>query len=710
MSPAAQLNQVNSRPPLGTIEHWCQELILAQDLEQKLAPPAPPDATAASAWEQQTPARRLSGPSRPGLEVCTKSPKAPSAGALQRPAARARLLHTCLHHELQAAELFAWAILAFPATPREFRLGLLRLCREELAHLALYRARLQAQGFEVGAFPVRDWFWARLTLCQNALEFVALMGLGIEAGNLEHGQRLAGWFRDAGDAESALVFEQVEREEIGHVAFGRLWFERFSGAPLEFGAWQRALPQPLSPALLRGATLNRTARARAGLSTAFLDALEAFPPIDPRQKRPLLPDSAAGVAGAPQGELGHRGVFEASDETKALPSAAEAVPQGPEAPKPLGHGLSSNEPNSNSAAGLHSAEPRFRAELPGGPDDLHVAAKPNGAAVLPSGATASNRPNAHSSARGPVAWVLNLDAEHELEVRGPFTPSQHLRELVAREQRRLLPGLVEPGDIVLDPSAPDFSARLQRARGLPGRCWSPTPRALQLLKQAGAELPGAPEVEILRCVNARPFAAQLRADLLLGAAANSAMAGGFDKRIARDLETALAHLRQPAALGWLVRRTFGAAGRGRRRIAAGTPDAGELAWLTASLRLGPLTIEPWVEIELEFTRSAYVTRAGHLVLSGPCFQTTTPQGAWLGTRAADRFERCSANDDEALATTLETAGRALHQAGYFGPFGIDAYRHRRTDGQGSALNPLSEINARFTMDFAAALRLAPDLL
>jgi uncharacterized ferritin-like protein (DUF455 family) len=697
------------RPPLGTIEHWCEELILAQDLEQKLAPSAPPDLSTACAWEQQAPARRLSGPSRPGLEVRKKSPKAPSAGALRQPEARARLLHTCLHHELQAAELFAWAILAFPETPREFRVGLLRLCREELAHLALYRTRLQAQGFEVGAFPVRDWFWARLTLCQNALEFVSLMGLGIEAGNLEHGQRLAGWFRDAGDAESALVFEQVEREEIGHVAFGRLWFERFSGAALEFDAWRQALPQPLSPALLRGATLNRAARARAGLSVAFLDALEAFPPIDPRQKRPLLPDSPAGVAGASQGELGHRGLFAASDETAAAQCAEEALPQDSEALESLGNGLSLNGPNSNSTAGLHSAEPRSRAELPGGSEDRHATVKPNSPAVLPSGAAAPNRLKAHSSNRGPVAWVLNLDAEHELEVRGPFTPSQHLRDLVAREQRRVLPGLVEPGDIVLDPSAPDFNARLQRARGLPGRCWSPTPRALQLLKQAGAELPAAPEVEILRCVNARPFAAQLRADLLLGAATDSAMAGGFDKHIASDLETALAHLRQPAALGWLVRRTFGAAGRGRRRIAAGTPDAGELAWLRTSLRLGPLTIEPWVEIEREFTRSAYLTRTGHLTLSGPCFQTTTPQGAWLGTRAADRFERCSPADDQALATTLEAAGRALHQAGYFGPFGIDAYRHRRPDGQGSALNPLTEINARFTMDFAAALRLAPDL-
>ena len=53
--------------------------------------------------------------------------------------------------------------------------------------------------------------------------------------------------------------------------------------------------------------------------------------------------------------------------------------------------------------------------------------------------------------------------------------------------------------------------------------------------------------------------------------------------------------------------------------------------------------------------------------------------------------------DVRLEAAAAAAGYALARAGYFGPFGIDAFRHR-TD-RGEVLNALSEINARFTMDW-----------
>jgi uncharacterized ferritin-like protein (DUF455 family) len=270
-------------PPPGSIAAWCLALLRAERLEDKLEPAPPPDPEQPGAFESEPVVRRLAGPGRPpGWVLLHKAEKRPSAGALRRPEPRARLLHTCLHHELQAAELFAWAVLAFPETPREFRAGLLRLATEELEHAGLYRGRLWALGFEFGVFPLRDWFWERARGCRTPLEFVALMGLGFEGGNLEHGARLAAQFRAAGDEPSALVFERIQREEIGHVAFGRLWFERFCGAPLEFEAWRRALPPPLSPALMKGRPLNRAARRLAGLPAEFLDALEAVPSVDGR--------------------------------------------------------------------------------------------------------------------------------------------------------------------------------------------------------------------------------------------------------------------------------------------------------------------------------------------------------------------------------------------------------------------------------------------
>ena len=180
--------------------------------------------------------------------------------------------------------MFAWAILAFPGTPHEFRTGCLRLCREELGHLALYREHLGRLGFAVGAFPVRDWFWERVSGVPDALAFVALLGLGLEGANLEHSARFAAAFRAVGDEQGARILERIERDEIAHVAFARRWFERWTGAPLEYERWRAVLPAPLTPAVLRGKPLNRAARARAGFDEDFLARLEAEPATSARRR------------------------------------------------------------------------------------------------------------------------------------------------------------------------------------------------------------------------------------------------------------------------------------------------------------------------------------------------------------------------------------------------------------------------------------------
>jgi hypothetical protein len=292
--------------------------------------------------------------------------------------------------------------------------------------------------------------------------------------------------------------------------------------------------------------------------------------------------------------------------------------------------------------------------------------------------------------RPPRVWLLNLDAEHELEAVRAYAPTRELAAIVARESRRLVGTLVRPGDLVLGPGEPTPDER-ERLAGLEGIAWSPTPRALAHLRAAGLALAPTPEVAVLRSVNARPFAAAVRAPLARES---------FVKDIASTLDDVLTLVARAAPLGWLVRRTFGAAGRGRRRLRAGQPDAGELAWLVASLRLGPLVVEPWVEVTREYTRSAWLTRSGEIVISAPCFQETTASGAWTRTERAE-LALVRRDDDARLEEAVAAAGTALHAAGYFGPFGIDAYRHRTERGE--VLNPLSEINARFTMDWTVAM-------
>ena len=155
-----------------------------------------------------------------------------------------------------------------------------------------------------------------------------------------------------------------------------------------------------------------------------------------------------------------------------------------------------------------------------------------------------------------------------------------------------------------------------------------------------------------------------------------------------------------------MRRNFGAAGRGRRRLHAGRPTPNELAWIRASLRRGPLVVEPWVRVTREYTRSGRVSEDGDVTLSAPCFQETTASGAWTRTTLAERGA-VSGTDDARLEEAAACAGAALARVGYHGPFGVDAFRYRTAPGAPTRLNPLSEINARFTMDWATAMATRP---
>ena len=209
-------------PEAGTIERWAWDYVLASTLDAKLAPPPVPPR-----WEDEPPARRLEAPGRPPeLRIVAKAGK---TRGLNSEHGRARALHTFLHHELQAAELMAWALLAYPETPQEFRAGLVRIALDEIRHMHLYAKEIARLGHAIGDFTVRDWFWERIPSCSDPASFVAAMGLGFESANLEHTTSYAARFRDAGDEQGARVQELIGREEIAHVRFGARWFEQFRG-------------------------------------------------------------------------------------------------------------------------------------------------------------------------------------------------------------------------------------------------------------------------------------------------------------------------------------------------------------------------------------------------------------------------------------------------------------------------------------------------
>ncbi len=258
-------------PKPGTLEHWLWQYLTTTDSNWKLNPPE-----ASGVWEDAPPRRCLESPGRPPeWNIVQKAPKTIRKGACVREEARVRLMHTFLHHELQAAELMAWAALSFPDTPLAFRRGLLKICQDEIRHMKLYQDYMQARGVSFGDHPIRDWFWSRVPKAKTPAEFVATMGIGLEGGNLDHSDRYVSWFEEVGDDEGAAMLRVVRDEEVGHVRFAAMWFTRFTGG-LSFQEWAESLPKPLSPLLMKGRPMNRADRLKAGLAPEFLDLLEAY--------------------------------------------------------------------------------------------------------------------------------------------------------------------------------------------------------------------------------------------------------------------------------------------------------------------------------------------------------------------------------------------------------------------------------------------------
>ena len=108
---------MSALPPDGTVERWAWDFITTTDPTHKLTPPTIP--------AEFLPPQRWDAPLAPGRpstwSVSSRAEKSPSPNALRAPEARARLVHTFLHHELQAAELFAWALLTLPDAPAPTR-------------------------------------------------------------------------------------------------------------------------------------------------------------------------------------------------------------------------------------------------------------------------------------------------------------------------------------------------------------------------------------------------------------------------------------------------------------------------------------------------------------------------------------------------------------------------------------------------------------
>ena len=242
-------------------------------------------AAADLALDDAAPPLRLAAPGRPPALAMVagraRHARVPPLAGMRDPAQRARILHALANHELQAIELFAWALLAFPAAPRAYRRGLVAILADEQRHLALYRERLAAHGVAFGDHPVTGHFWNKLDHLAGPLEFVCAMCLTFENANLDFAGDYARAARAAGDEATAAALDRVHADEIRHVHFGWVWLRRLAPAQPPWDAYLAHVRFPLGPRRARGARFDRDARVRAGLDDAFIDALAAVSPTRP---------------------------------------------------------------------------------------------------------------------------------------------------------------------------------------------------------------------------------------------------------------------------------------------------------------------------------------------------------------------------------------------------------------------------------------------
>ncbi|MEN8150592.1 MAG: hypothetical protein ABFS86_12270 [Planctomycetota bacterium] len=146
---------------------------------------------------------------------------------------------------------------------------------------------------------------------------------------------------------------------------------------------------------------------------------------------------------------------------------------------------------------------------------------------------------------------------------------------------------------------------------------------------------------------------------------------------------------------WVAKSPLSAAGRSR--AFGGGPPVGKAA-LNRLQRLlnaqDTLVFEPWMERREDYGVAGRVTETGpedrraHRLLSDEL-------GLFRGVEIDPEFR-----EPELVAEAARTAGEVLHARGYRGPFGVDAWSGRDADGA-SILQPLSEINARYTFGHVA---------
>ena len=224
------------------------------------------------------PPERMVEPIRPAnlqFALPRTAPAMPSPQTFKDPARRALAHHIMANHELQALEVMAFVLRAFPDAPQEFRRGLVDVMADEQRHTRMHMERGRAMGLEFGERPVNCYIWKKAQDYESVLDYLAGLPLTFEGRNLDHTLEFECYFDSSDDPKSAAIMAAIHRDEIEHVAFGLEWLRKLK--PEELSDWDtycKHLRWPIKPAKSVGDEFHSEPRRAAGMTEEFISELQ----------------------------------------------------------------------------------------------------------------------------------------------------------------------------------------------------------------------------------------------------------------------------------------------------------------------------------------------------------------------------------------------------------------------------------------------------
>ncbi len=266
------------------LREFAERILLSESLDEKLARAAKSwtDKRPGEAWRPEQPAR----PAELRFAARRTAPTMPKPGAFKEVKKRAIAHHIMANHELQALEVMAWVLVAFPEAPAEFRRGMIDVMLDEQRHTRLHIERAAALGLRFGELPVNSYIWQKAQQFENVLDYLAGLPLVFEGANLDHTLEFATLFEQAGDDRSAAIMRAIHHDEIHHVAFGLEWLRKLkSPDQSDWEAFQSHLKWPLRAEKARGEVFQKEARQAAGMSDEFIERLDGSLSVNEKDER-----------------------------------------------------------------------------------------------------------------------------------------------------------------------------------------------------------------------------------------------------------------------------------------------------------------------------------------------------------------------------------------------------------------------------------------